>query len=126
MASTTANRVSPADLSPEQRANYDRLKAKAMADRHLEGPPLPDQANGAPFYFELRAFTKQLKDAREAAGLTLAQVAEKTGSAEETLCRLESGAVTNPTWKTLGLYAAAVGLTIKLTATPSKPKRVTR
>ena len=85
-----------------------------------------DQANAAPFYFELRAFTKQLKDAREAAGLTLSQVAEKTGLAEETLCRLESGAVTNPTWKTLGLYAVAVDQTINLTATPSKPKRVTR
>ena len=128
MATTTTNRVSPADLTTEQRANYDRLKAKAMVDRHLEGPPLPDQANAAPFYFELRTFTTQLKEAREAAGLTLAQVAEKTGLAEETLCRLESGAVTNPTWKTLGLYAVAVGHTINVTATPlpPKPKRAAR
>src|SRR5260221_8256052 len=92
-------RVSPADLTPELRVKYEKLRVKAQAERHLLGPPLPDQllspeerAAAAPFYFELRAFVKQLRDAREAAGLTLAQVAEKTGLAEETLCRLESGA----------------------------------
>jgi hypothetical protein len=30
--------------------------------------------------------------------------------AVESLSRLETGAQTNPTWKTLGLYAAALGL----------------
>jgi len=54
------------------------------------------------------AQTQASGKAREAAGLTLAQVAAKTGLAEETLCRLESGAVTNPTWQTLGRYAVAV------------------
>src|SRR5262249_54750331 len=32
-----------------------------------------------------------------------------TGMAVESLSRLETGALTNPTWKTLGAYAAAVG-----------------
>ena len=73
-------------------------------------------ADGAPFYFELRACIAELKKAREAAGLTLTQVAEKTGLAAETLCRLETGMVTNPTWKTLGLFAAAVGCKLTLTA----------
>jgi hypothetical protein len=43
--------------------------------------------------------------------------------AEETLCRLESGAATNPTWKTLGAYAVAVGLGISLAAEPLNRKR---
>ena len=73
-------------------------------------------ADGAPFYFELLACVAELKKAREAAGLTLAQVAEKSGLAAETLCRLETGQVTNPTWKTLGLYAAAVGRKLNLSA----------
>lgn len=73
-------------------------------------------ADGAPFYFELLACVAELKKAREAAGLTLPQVAEKTGLAAETLSRLETGMVTNPTWKTLGLYAAAVGRKLNLTA----------
>ncbi len=73
-------------------------------------------ADGAPFYFKLLACVAELKKAREVAGLTLAQVAEKTGLATETLCRLETGQVTNPTWKTLGLYAAAVGRKLNLSA----------
>jgi len=72
-------------------------------------------ADAAPFYFELRACVAELKKAREAAGLTLAQVAERTGLTVETLCRLETGMATNPTWKTLGLYAAAVSRKLGLT-----------
>ena len=60
----------------------------------------------------------RLKGAREAAGLTLAEVAAKSGLAEETLSRLETGAATNPSWKTLGSSAAAVGLAPVLTARP--------
>ena len=116
---TVGHRVSPKDLNPEQRAAYENLKAKANADiaAGREGPPANvDTTDGAPFYFELQACIAELKKAREAAGLTLAQVAEKTGLATETLCRLETGQVTNPTWKTLGLYAAAVGRKLSLSA----------
>src|SRR5437588_10455183 len=92
-------RISPAELAPEQREAYETVKARAKEVRELyKDKPGPDQlltpeerADAAPFYFALLVFVKQLKDARLAAGLTLAQVAEKTGLAEETLCRLESG-----------------------------------
>ena len=108
--------VSPAELA--------RLRVRAAETREqLAHKPTPSElltpeelADGAPFYFELRACVAELKKAREAAGLTLDQVAEKTGLATETLCRLETGTVTNPTWKTLGLYAAAVGRKLTLTA----------
>jgi DNA-binding XRE family transcriptional regulator len=101
-----------------------RLRARAAETRaKVADKPGPaelltpgERADGAPFYFELRACVAELKKAREAAGLTLAQVAEKTGLAAETLCRLETGMVTNPTWKTLGLYAAAVGRKLSLHA----------
>ena len=82
-----------------------------------------ERSEAAPFYLELRGLILQLKAAREAAGLTLAQVAESSGLAEETLCRLESGAVTNPTWRTLGLYAVALGHDLKLISSPLPPKR---
>ncbi len=117
-----SHRISPKDLTPEQRAAYEKIKAKANADlaAGLLGPPVElldvDRENGVLFYFELRACIAELKKAREGAGLTLAQVAEKTGLATETLCRLETGQVTNPTWKTLGLYAAAVGRKLNLSA----------
>lgn len=114
-------RVSPADLPPDLRAKFEATKAKANVDLALGlcGPPADvDMTDAAPFYFVLQAFLKQLRDAREAAGLTLAEVAVRTGMATETLSRLETGTATNPTWQTLGRYAAAVGCKIQLSAEP--------
>jgi DNA-binding XRE family transcriptional regulator len=90
----------------------------ALAHKPGVGELLTPQelADAAPFYFTLREYIRQLKEAREAAGLTLADVADRTGLAVESLSRLETGAQTNPTWKTLGLYAAAVGRQPQLTA----------
>ncbi|MBO0697011.1 MAG: helix-turn-helix transcriptional regulator [Zavarzinella sp.] len=78
-----------------------------------------EKADGAPFYFVLRDYIRQLKAAREAARLTLEDVSARTGIAVESLSRLETGANTNPTWKTLGTYAAAVGRAPHLTAGPA-------
>jgi DNA-binding XRE family transcriptional regulator len=72
--------------------------------------------DAAPFYLVLRDYIRELKEAREAAGLTLADVSARSGLAVESLSRLETGAQTNPTWKTLGAYAAAVGRRPHLTA----------
>jgi DNA-binding XRE family transcriptional regulator len=92
----------------------------------LKGKPGPcelltpqEQADASPFYFVLRSYIQQLKKAREDAGLTLADISERTGMAVESLSRLETGAQTNPTWKTLGLYAKAVGLKPRLTTSPN-------
>ena len=63
----------------------------------------------------LRDYIRQLKAARESAGITLAELSARSGLAVETLSRLETGALTNPTWKTLGVYAAALGLQPRLT-----------
>jgi DNA-binding XRE family transcriptional regulator len=79
-------------------------------------------ADAAPFYFVLRDYVRQLKDAREAAGLTLADVAARTGLAAESLSRLETGALTSPTWKTLASYAA-VGRRPRLTVENGEPGR---
>jgi DNA-binding XRE family transcriptional regulator len=105
-------------------ARLARLREQAIAARaeYAHKPGIselltPEEiADGAPFYFELLACVAELKKAREAAGLTLAQVAEKSGLATETICRLETGQVTNPTWKTLGMYAVAVGRKLRLSA----------
>ena len=108
--------VSAAELA-RLRERAAETRAKVADKPGSAGLLTPEErADGAPFYFELRACVAELKKAREAAGLTLAQVAQKTGLAAETLCRLETGMVTNPTWKTLGLYAAAVGRTLSLRA----------
>src|SRR5439155_7435523 len=82
------NPISGAELiALRERAKKSRKFYKDKPGRDQLLTP-EEQANAAPFYFALRTFIKQLKEAREAAGLTLAQIAEKTGLAEETLCRL--------------------------------------
>jgi DNA-binding XRE family transcriptional regulator len=98
-------------------------KRAEMTRRQLEHQPSPPElltpeefADAAPFYLILRDYIRQLKEAREAAGLTLADVSARSGLAIESLSRLETGAQTNPTWKTLGTYAAAVGRRPHLTA----------
>jgi DNA-binding XRE family transcriptional regulator len=98
--------------------------------KQLEDEPGPSEllspevlADAAPFYLVLRDYIRQLKEAREAAGLTLADVSAASGLAVESLSRLETGAQTNPTWKTLGAYAAAVGRRPRLSAEEAAPPR---
>jgi len=51
----------------------------------------------------------ELKQAREAAGLTLAEVSKRCGIDQPALSRLENGHNKNPTLDALWRYAAAVG-----------------
>jgi len=96
-----------------QRAEQSRRQFE-----HKPGPAellTPQElADAAPFYLVLREYIRQLKTARETAGVTLAELSARTGLAVETLSRLETGALTNPTWKTLGVYTAALGLLPRL------------
>ncbi len=66
-------------------------------------------------YRELRPFVEKLKCAREAAGLTLAEVSRRCGIDQPALSRLETGHNKNPTLDTLWRYAAAVGQRLVLT-----------
>lgn len=98
-------------------------KRAEQTRQQLQHKPAPselltpqERADAAPFYFVLRSYIQQLKQAREAAGLTLADISARTGMAVESLSRLETGSQTNPTWKTLGLYAIAVGRKPQLSA----------
>jgi DNA-binding XRE family transcriptional regulator len=116
MATKKTRSVSDAVLEAARK----QAKETRQKLQHKPGPSellTPQEcADAAPFYFVLRVYIQQLKEAREAAGLTLAEVSERTGMAIESLSRLETGAQTNPTWKTLGLYAKAVGRQPRLSA----------
>ena len=74
-----------------QRAEQTRQQLE-----HKPGPAeiLTQQeiADAAPFYLVLRNYIRELKEAREAAGLTLADVSARSGMAVESLSRLETGA----------------------------------
>ena len=60
-------------------------------------------------YFAVKVLIHELKQARAAAGLTLAALSKRTGMDQATLSRLENGRQPNPTVDTLWRYARAVG-----------------
>lgn len=117
MATPKKSSAVPAEAlaAARQRAEQTRrqLEHRPAANELLTPQELAD---AAPFYLVLRDYIRQLKEAREAAGLTLADVSSRSGLAVESLSRLETGAQTNPTWKTLGAYALAVNCQPRLTA----------
>jgi DNA-binding XRE family transcriptional regulator len=116
MATNNPSRASEAELAAARKRAEQTRQALQQKPGPSELLTPEERADAAPFYLVLRQYIRQLKEAREAAKLTLAEVADRTGLAVETLSRLETGALTNPTWKTLGTYAAALGLRPRLTA----------
>jgi hypothetical protein len=102
----------------------DRAHHQAIRDKFREWHPSSEEliasGEGANLdvhgeYRQLRPFVEGLKHAREAAGLTLAEVSRRCGIDQQALSRLETRHSKNPTLDTLWLYAAAVGRRLVLT-----------
>ena len=66
-------------------------------------------------YLSIRLAVSALKQAREAAGLSLADVADRTGIDKSALSKIETGQHPNPTVSTLCRYAHALGMQWKWT-----------
>jgi ribosome-binding protein aMBF1 (putative translation factor) len=102
MKRTTRNR----QLTPEEAAKYRAVReqvAEELPDliaRHHERTASRDQ---------LQELLQQLKAAREAKGLSLADLTALTGMDRSALSELETGQRANPTIETLARYAEAVG-----------------
>jgi transcriptional regulator with XRE-family HTH domain len=60
---------------------------------------------------------QQFKEAREEAGLSLADLSERTGIDRATLSKFENGVRGNPTLATMTRYAEALGLRIEVLLT---------
>jgi DNA-binding XRE family transcriptional regulator len=113
------NRNNPNEDNPRvQWTAEDRARYRAIRDKFRDWHPSPEEliasGEGADFdvhgeYRELRTFVQEIKRAREAAGLTLAEVSRRCGIDQPALSRLENGHNKNPTLDTLWCYAAAVG-----------------
>ncbi len=102
----------------------DRARHQAIRDMFRNWHPSPEEliasGEGTNFdlcgeYHALRPFVEGIKQVREAAGLTLAEVSRRCGIDQPALSRLENGRNKNPTLDTLWRYAAAVGLRLVLT-----------
>lgn len=96
----------------------DRARHKAIREKfQKERPSLQQLIDSGEYngpmphgvYLSLMAAIIELKKAREAAGLSLADVAERSGIDKAALSRLENGVHDNPTVDTLMRYAAALG-----------------
>jgi DNA-binding XRE family transcriptional regulator len=93
-------------LTPEEAAKYRKVRevvAEELPDliaRHHERMAGLDQ---------LEPLVNQLKAAREAQGLSLADLTRITGMDRSALSKLETGQRPNPTIETLVRYAEAVG-----------------
>jgi len=93
-------------LTPEEADKYKRVRAQVAGElpeliaRHHERMASLDQ---------LDKLCAQLKAAREAKGLSLADVTRLTGMDRSALSKLETGQRANPTVETLVRYAEAVG-----------------
>jgi predicted transcriptional regulator len=121
-------------LTPEEAAAYKRevadaetVIAEVLARRKLveETGILPDEAAGPGSvgdFVELNGFVTKLRGAREAQGLSLADLSERTGIDRSALSKLENRKNLNPTFATLARYADAVGLRITLGLTKAEPR----
>ncbi len=96
----------------------DRARHKAIRERFKNKPSLEELVASGEFndpmplgdYLSILEAVAALKKAREAAGLSLADVAERSGLDKAQLSRIENGQHMNPTVSTLQRYAHALGL----------------
>ncbi len=115
-------RLSEADLTPDQRSAVEARRAdrqtpeyqeeieRDIAAYRREYPPASD-----PGLIEALA---GLRLERERQGLSLSDVAERTGIDRATISRLETGKLPNPTIGTLRTYARALGRRLSWTLEP--------
>jgi ribosome-binding protein aMBF1 (putative translation factor) len=103
-----------ADLTPEQRAAVEAIRAKnrtperRAADaraRQLVREEFPPLAAGE----DLMEVLAALRLERERLGLSLTDLAERTRLDRATISKLETGKIPNPTVATLRAYASALG-----------------
>lgn len=98
----------------EDRARHkairERFKSKPTIDELVASGELRGETIPMGDYLSIVEAVTALKKAREAAGLSLTDVAERCGIDRAQLSRIESGQHLNPTIATLQRYARALGL----------------
>jgi len=104
------------ERSPEDRAREEAIRQEFQHRPKFEELMASGQYEGPVRHGDLLAFLAamgELKRHREALGLSLADVAERSGIDKAALSRLENGHLVNPTLATLMKYAKALGKRIE-------------
>src|SRR5439155_5490727 len=103
----------PRVQTPEQQATEQAIRERFQRDK----PSLQDLVDGGDIdqvysmgeYWELRKAFSALKSLREQQGLSISDMAERTGMDRAMISRLENGQVDNPTVATMTRYGKALG-----------------
>jgi ribosome-binding protein aMBF1 (putative translation factor) len=127
--------------TPEERARERKLRDKlqrekpSLEDLVRSGECDPDAVMTMGMYFDVQKALQALKRERQRRGLSIGDVAERSGLDRAVISRLENGKQDNPTVTTLMRYAAAMGkrflwsyeaLPAKAANTDGKGRRRTR
>ena len=143
----TERKVRGSDLTTEQRARIEAIRAanqtpeararqEAVRQDYADKPGLdelihrgkvsPEHITTMGAMGALLKATAAVRNSREAKGLSLTEVARRSGLPLPALSRLESGKNPRPTFETLARYAAGVGLDVDVVVrervpTPRRP-----
>jgi predicted transcriptional regulator len=99
----------------EERAHEKALREKlqqekpSLEDLVRTGECDPDAVMTMGMYFDVQQALQALKRERKRSGISIGEVAERSGLDRAVVSRLENGKQDNPTVATLMRYAAAVG-----------------
>ena len=98
-------------MTPEEKASYQRAKAEVEAEK----PELTRRALvRKQELLELADAMRTLKREREARGISLTELAQRSGIDKANLSRLENDPYPNPTLDTLSRIAHAIGVRLTI------------
>jgi hypothetical protein len=128
-----ANRIT----RPNNKSARDRLRERKLRERiQAEKPSLDDLKQSGDcdpeaimtmgMYFDIQAALQALKQERTKRGLSIGDVADRSGLDRAVISRLENGKQDNPTVATLMRYAAAIGKRFLWTFENIRNARTTR
>jgi DNA-binding XRE family transcriptional regulator len=106
-----AAQAKQAEFRTEGRAVRDALECERREQGTIAATGEPTEPDDA---FAIARFIGGLRRHREQAGLSLGDVAERSGIHKTSLSRLENGWFPNPTVNTLARYARAIGKRLAL------------
>lgn len=104
------------ERTPDQQRRLEEIREKFQRERPgleellVSGDAAESVSQGE--YLDLRVMLSALKKHRERQGLSLSDVATRSGMDRAAISRLENGVYVNPTVDTLYRYAAAIGAEI--------------
>ncbi len=104
-------RLTPATMTPEQLAAYMRRRDERKTPEYLEGvgrdiAAYQEEYPPAKLPADLLHVLQALRALREAKGLSLTDMMERTKIDRATISKLETGKIANPTYQTIRDYAS--------------------